>query len=46
MARERMAKLLKYGYFENRIAHIITYLYYLKFCIINMFHFDLGGLKN
>ena len=26
MARERMAKLLQYGYFEGRIGHIITYI--------------------
>ena len=25
MARERMAKLIKYDHFEGRIAHIITY---------------------
>mgnify|MGYP007071525105 CR=1 FL=1 len=25
MARERMAKLLKYGHFERRIGHITTY---------------------
>ena len=38
MARERMAKLIKYDNFERRIGHLITYLCYLKFCIINMFH--------
>ena len=26
MARERMAKFLKYGYLEGRIDHIITYV--------------------
>ena len=38
MARERMAKLIKYDHFDARIGHKITYLCNLKICIINMFH--------
>ena len=40
MARERMAKLLKYGYFESRIAHIITY--FMSSQMLHHHHVSLG----
>ena len=45
MARERMAKLIKYDHFEGRIAHIITY--FMSSQILHHQHvsLDLGGLK-
>ena len=45
MARERMAKLIKYDHFEGRIGHIITY--FMSSQILHHQHvsLDLGGLK-
>ena len=45
MARERMAKFLKYGHFETHIGHIITY--FMSSLILHHQHVsrDLGGLK-
>ena len=45
MARERMAKLIKYDHFEARISHIITY--FVSFQIFHHQHVsrDLGKLK-
>ena len=43
MARERMAKLIKYDHFEYRIGHIITY--FMSSQILHHQHvsLDLGG---
>ena len=45
MARERMAKLIKYDHFEGIIGHIITY--FMSSQILHHHHvsLDLGGLK-
>ena len=43
MARERMAKLIKYDHFEERIGHINTY--FMSSQILHHHHvsLDLGG---
>ena len=45
MARERMAKLIKYVHFEGRTGHII--IYFMSSQILHHQHvsLDLGGLK-
>ena len=45
MARERMAKLIKYDHFEGRIGHIITY--FMTSQILHHHHvsLDLGELR-
>ena len=45
MARERMAKLIKYDHFEDIISHLITH--FMSSQILHHQHvsLDLGGLK-
>ena len=41
MARERMAKLLRYGHFEGRIGHII-----INFMIISKYQHQRGTMEH
>ena len=45
MARERMAKLIKYDHFEGLICHRITYFMSSQILHHQNVSLDLGGLK-